>query len=104
MERLGKKTGRREFKPGILTFRDGGWECARRCRRARYPLLHGRRQLPIVLEEDRGDVAAGELVTVERSRIRSSHARRHHHRAHRRVKGDVRDLLRDAARRLPHLR
>jgi len=66
MERLGKKTGRREFKRGILTFRDGGWEV-----RTTGPQGSGilssmvAGNCLIVLEEDRGDVAAGELVTVE---------------------------------------
>jgi len=66
MERLGKKTGRREFKRGILTFREGGWEV-----RTTGPQGSGilssmvAGNCLIVLEEDRGDVAAGELVTVE---------------------------------------
>ncbi|HTO12383.1 MAG TPA: gephyrin-like molybdotransferase Glp [Candidatus Binatia bacterium] len=66
MERLGKKTGRREFKRGILTFRDGAWEV-----RTTGPQGSGilssmvAGNCLIVLEEDRGDVAAGELVTVE---------------------------------------
>ena len=66
MEKLGKKTGRREFKRGILSFRDGAWEV-----RTTGPQGSGilssmvAGNCLIVLEEDRGDVAAGELVTVE---------------------------------------
>ena len=66
MERLGKKTGRREFKRGILTFREGGWEV-----RTTGPQGSGILSSMVAgncligLEEDRGDVAAGELVTVE---------------------------------------
>ena len=66
MEVLRKKTGRREFKRGILAFRDGTWEV-----RTTGPQGSGilssmvAGNCLIVLEEDRGDVAAGELVTVE---------------------------------------
>jgi molybdopterin molybdotransferase len=66
MERLGKKTGRREFKRGILSYRDGGWEV-----RTTGPQGSGilssmvAGNCLIVLEEERGDVAAGEMVTVE---------------------------------------
>jgi molybdopterin molybdotransferase len=66
LEGLRKKTGRREFKRGILAFRDGGWEV-----RTTGPQGSGilssmvAGNCLIVLEEDRGDVAAGELVTVE---------------------------------------
>ena len=66
MEALRKKTGRREFKRGILAFRDGTWEV-----RTTGPQGSGilssmvAGNCLIVLEEDRGDVAAGELVTVE---------------------------------------
>ena len=66
LERLPKKTGRREFKRGILAFRDGGWEV-----RTTGPqgsgilssMVNG--NCLIVLHEDRGDVAPGELVEVE---------------------------------------
>jgi molybdopterin molybdotransferase len=66
LERLPKKTGRREFKRGVLAFRDGGWEV-----RSTGPQGSGilssmvAGNCLVVLEEDRGDVAAGELVTVE---------------------------------------
>jgi molybdopterin molybdotransferase len=66
MERLGKKTGRREFKRGILAFRDGAWEV-----RTTGPQGSGilssmvAGNCLIVLDEDRGDVAPGELVDVE---------------------------------------
>ena len=66
MERLPKKTGRREFKRGILAFRDGAWEV-----RTTGPQGSGilssmvAGNCLIVLDENRGDVAAGELVDVE---------------------------------------
>jgi molybdopterin molybdotransferase len=66
LERLGKKTGRREFKRGILAFRDGGWEV-----RTTGPQGSGilssmvAGNCLIVLGEDRGDVAAGDMVDVE---------------------------------------
>ncbi len=65
-EPLGKKRGRREYKRGVLTFRDGGWEV-----RTTGPQGSGiltsmvAGNCLIVLEEDRGDVAAGETVAVE---------------------------------------
>ena len=61
-----KKKGRREFKRGILTFRDGVWEV-----RTTGPQGSGilssmaAGNCLIVLEEQRGDVAAGEMVLVE---------------------------------------
>jgi molybdopterin molybdotransferase len=66
LERLGKKTGRREFKRGVLTYRDGAWQV-----RTTGPQGSGilssmvAGNCLIVLDEDRGDVAAGELVDVE---------------------------------------
>jgi molybdopterin molybdotransferase len=66
MERLSKKPGRREFKRGILAFRDGAWEV-----RTTGPQGSGilssmvAGNCLIVLDEPRGDVAAGELVSVE---------------------------------------
>ena len=66
MEPMRKKTGRREFKRGVLKFADGGWEV-----RTTGPQGSGilssmvTGNCLIVLEEDRGDVAAGEAVTVE---------------------------------------
>jgi molybdopterin molybdotransferase len=65
-ERLPKKAGRREFKRGILSYRDGAWEV-----RSTGPQGSGilssmvAGNCFIVLEEDRGDVAPGELVLVE---------------------------------------
>jgi molybdopterin molybdotransferase len=66
LERLSKKPGRREFKRGILAYRDGGWEV-----RTTGPQGSGilssmvAGNCLIVLAEDRGDVAAGEMVDVE---------------------------------------
>ena len=65
-EPLGKKRGRREFKRGILRFGEGGWEV-----RTTGPQGSGilssmvAGNCLIVLEEERGDVAAGETVLVE---------------------------------------
>ena len=66
MEPLRKRTGRREFKRGILAYRDARWEV-----RTTGPQGSGilssmvAGNCLIVLEEDRGDVAAGEIVMVE---------------------------------------
>ncbi len=66
LERLPKKTGRREFKRGVLAFRDGGWEV-----RSTGPQGSGilssmvTGNCLIVLDEARGDVAPGEMVEVE---------------------------------------
>jgi molybdopterin molybdotransferase len=66
MEALPKKRGRREYKRGILAFRDGAWEV-----RTTGPQGSGiltsmvAGNCLIVLDEDRGDVAAGEIVDVE---------------------------------------
>jgi len=65
-EPMRKKTGRREFKRGILEFRDGAWQV-----RTTGPQGSGilssmvTGNCLIVLDEDRGDVAAGERVLVE---------------------------------------
>jgi molybdopterin molybdotransferase len=65
-ETLRKKKGRREFKRGIVSFRDGAWEV-----RTTGPQGSGilssmaAGNCLIVLEEERGDVAAGETVLVE---------------------------------------
>jgi molybdopterin molybdotransferase len=65
-EPMRKKTGRREFKRGILEFRDGAWQV-----RTTGPQGSGilssmvAGNCLIVLDEDRGDVAAGERVLVE---------------------------------------
>jgi molybdopterin molybdotransferase len=66
MERLPKKAGRREFKRGILAYREAGWEV-----RTTGPQGSGilssmvAGNCFIVLDEERGDVAPGELVQVE---------------------------------------
>ncbi|OLC16627.1 MAG: hypothetical protein AUH29_04720 [Candidatus Rokubacteria bacterium 13_1_40CM_69_27] len=65
-EPMRKKAGRREFKRGILRFDRGGWEV-----RTTGPQGSGilssmvAGNCLIVLEEERGDVAAGETVLVE---------------------------------------
>src|SRR5207245_702899 len=65
IEPMRKKTGRREFKRGVLKFADGGWEV-----RTTGPQGSGILSSMvignclIVLEEDRGDVAAGLGVRV----------------------------------------
>ena len=65
-EPMRKKTGRREFKRGILEFRDGAWQV-----RTTGPQGSGilssmvTGNCLIVLDEDRGDVATGERVLVE---------------------------------------
>jgi len=65
-EPLRKKPGRREFKRGVVEFRDGAWEV-----RTTGPQGSGilssmvTGNCLIVLEEERGDVAAGERVIVE---------------------------------------
>ncbi|HEY3188859.1 MAG TPA: gephyrin-like molybdotransferase Glp [Solirubrobacteraceae bacterium] len=65
-EPMRKKAGRREFKRGILAFRDGVWEV-----RTTGPQGSGilssmvAGNCLIVLDEERGDVAAGERVLVE---------------------------------------
>jgi molybdopterin molybdotransferase len=66
LEPLRKRAGRREFKRGVLAYGDGGWEV-----RSTGPQGSGilssmvAGNCLIVLEEERGDVAAGESVTVE---------------------------------------
>ena len=63
---LRKRAGRREFKRGVLAYRAGAWEV-----RTTGPQGSGilssmvAGNCLIVLEEERGDVAAGETVTVE---------------------------------------
>jgi len=65
-ERMSKRTGRREFKRGILTFAHDRWEV-----RTTGPQGSGiltsmtAANCFIVIEEERGDVAAGEPVWVE---------------------------------------
>ncbi|HEV8585990.1 MAG TPA: gephyrin-like molybdotransferase Glp [Methylomirabilota bacterium] len=66
LEPMRKKTGRTEYKRGILAFRDGGWEVRTTGPQGSgilYSMVAG--NCFVVLEESRGDVAAGELVTVE---------------------------------------
>jgi len=66
LEPMSKRAGRREFKRGIVEWRDGRWE-------ARITGPQGSGILSsmtagnclIVLEEERGDVAVGETVLVE---------------------------------------
>jgi molybdopterin molybdotransferase len=66
METMSKKPGRREFKRGILSYRDGRWEV-----RTTGPQGSGiltsmtLANCFVVIEEERGDVAAGETVSVE---------------------------------------
>jgi molybdopterin molybdotransferase len=65
-EPLRKRAGRREFKRGVLVYRNGDWEV-----RTTGPQGSGilssmvSGNCLIVLEEERGDVRAGERVTVE---------------------------------------
>jgi molybdopterin molybdotransferase len=65
-EPMRKRTGRREFKRGIVEYRDGDWQV-----RMTGPQGSGilssmvAGNCLIVLDEDRGDVAAGERVLVE---------------------------------------
>jgi len=65
-EPLRKRPGRREFKRGVLAYADGGWTV-----RTTGPQGSGilssmvAGNCLIILEEDRSDVAAGDLVTVE---------------------------------------
>jgi molybdopterin molybdotransferase len=66
LEPMRKKAGRREFKRGILEFRDGAWQV-----RTTGPQGSGilssmvAGNCLIVLDEERGDVAVGERVQVE---------------------------------------
>ena len=66
LEPMRKKVGRREFKRGILAYVDGAWQV-----RTTGPQGSGiltsmtQANCLVVLEEDAGDVAAGQLVAVE---------------------------------------
>jgi molybdopterin molybdotransferase len=66
-EPMRKRPGRREFKRGILSYGDRGWEV-----RTTGPQGSGiltsmvLANCFVVIEEERGDVAAGEQVWVER--------------------------------------
>jgi molybdopterin molybdotransferase len=65
-EAMSKRPGRREFKRGVLTWREGGWEV-----RTTGPQGSGilssmvAGNCFVVIEEPRGDVAPGEMVLVE---------------------------------------
>lgn len=66
LERMPKKIGRTEYKRGILRFADGAWEVRTTGPQGSgilFSMVAG--NCLIVLDEARGDVAAGELVTVE---------------------------------------
>jgi molybdopterin molybdotransferase len=66
LEPMRKKTGRTEYKRGILAFRDGAWEVRTTGAQGSgilFSMVAG--NCLIVLDEARGDVAAGELVSVE---------------------------------------
>jgi molybdopterin molybdotransferase len=66
LEPMGKKPGRREFKRGILRFEDGAWQVRTTGAQGSgilSSMVSG--NCLIVLEEDRGDVSAGETVLVE---------------------------------------
>ena len=65
-EAMSKKKGRREFKRGIVQWKDGRWE-ARTTGPQGSGILSSMAagNCLIVLEEDRGDVAVGETVLVE---------------------------------------
>ena len=65
-EAMPKKRGRREFKRGVLSYQDGGWEV-----RTTGPQGSGivssmvAGNCLIVIEEDRGDLEPGDIVWVE---------------------------------------
>ena len=66
LEPMRKKTGRTEYKRGIVAFRDGQWEVCTTGPQGSgilFSMVAG--NCFVVLEETRADVAAGELVTVE---------------------------------------
>jgi molybdopterin molybdotransferase len=66
LEPMRKKTGRTEYKRGVLAFRDGDWEVCTTGPQGSgilYSMVAG--NCFVVLEESRGDVAAGERVIVE---------------------------------------
>jgi molybdopterin molybdotransferase len=66
LEPMRKKTGRTEYKRGILAFRDGDWEvCTTGPQGSGILSSMVAGNCFVVLEEARGDVAAGERVTVE---------------------------------------
>jgi molybdopterin molybdotransferase len=66
LQPMTKKAGRTEYKRGVLRFRDGNWEVRTTGPQGSgilFSMVAG--NCLIVLDEARGDVAAGELVTVE---------------------------------------
>lgn len=66
LEPMGKKPGRREFKRGVLRFENGVWEVRTTGAQGSgilSSMVSG--NCLIVLEENRGDVTAGETVLVE---------------------------------------
>jgi molybdopterin molybdotransferase len=66
LEALPKKVGRTEYKRGVLRFSNSAWEVRTTGPQGSgilFSMVAG--NCLIVLDEDRGDVAAGELVTVE---------------------------------------
>jgi len=66
LEPMRKKTGRTEYKRGILAFRDGDWEvCTTGPQGSGILSSMVAGNCFVVLEEARGDVKAGERVTVE---------------------------------------
>jgi molybdopterin molybdotransferase len=65
-EAMPKKAGRREFKRGVLRFTEGGFHVATTGPQGSGILSSVvAANCLIILEEDRGDVKAGELVLVE---------------------------------------
>ena len=61
-----KKPGRREFKRGVLRFGDHGWQVSTTGPQGSGILSSmAEANCLIILEEPRGDVAAGESVLVE---------------------------------------
>jgi len=66
LEPMRKRTGRTEYKRGILAFRDGDWEvCTTGPQGSGILSSMVAGNCFVVLEEARGDVKAGERVTVE---------------------------------------
>ena len=66
VERMRKKAGRREFKRGILTYANDRWEvCTTGPQGSGILSSMTAANCFVVIEEDRGDVAAGEPVWVE---------------------------------------
>ncbi len=66
LEPMRKKTGRTEYKRGILAFRDGDWEvCTTGPQGSGILSSMVAGNCLVILDEARGDVAAGERVTVE---------------------------------------